>query len=77
MNLDDIGVLHEYNRFVRQELADPLTHSCGTEYTVRANPDGDTVYLQCFSCGTQMFPGLADQKAWQAKIDDIKAKRKL
>lgn len=75
MNLDDISVLHEYRRYVRQGLAEPLTHACGTEYTVRTK--GDEVYLQCFGCGATNHPGLADIKAWQAKIDDIKAKRKL
>lgn len=54
----DIRYYHKYNKLVRRGLTKPLTHRCGTEYTLRATEDAEPV-LQCFGCNTMVQPGLA------------------
>ena len=73
LNVEQLPMVHEYQRIARQGFAQPLTHRCGEEYTVRVKDD--LVKLQCFACGTLTDPALADIKAMEAKIADYKAKR--
>lgn len=74
MNLEQLPFVHRYQTLARQGFVPPLTHTCGTEYTVRV--EDDQVKFQCFACGTKTDPGLADIKAMEARIEDYKAKRK-
>ena len=56
---------HLYRRAVRRDLAKPLTHFCGTEYVAGFGPD-DEFALNCYTCDTQVIPGLI-------QLDRIKA----
>jgi hypothetical protein len=71
--MDYFETLRQYRRLARQGFVDPLTHTCGEEYTTRLGEDEPL--FQCFACGTKSTLGLAEYKMMQARIEDYEAKR--
>lgn len=55
--MNEWQLFHNYNRLVRQGVADPLRCSCGTEYVTSAGNQNELM-LWCFSCDTKTRPGV-------------------
>ena len=52
----EVQDLHRYNRLVRRNLVEPLTHSCGMEYAIVLG-ESDEPLLKCFGCDSIIVPG--------------------
>jgi hypothetical protein len=66
----DHTTYHRYNKLVRRGLATPLTHDCGTEYTLRIAEDDETV-LQCTSCNSFSLPGLQVKRMVKSQVEEF------
>lgn len=50
-------MFHRYNRLVRRQLVQPLTHSCGAVYVTGLDKN-DELVLRCLQCNTEISPGM-------------------
>lgn len=73
MELEHIKLFHEYRRLARRDFVPPLTHACGSEYSIVLRMDA--FLLKCFGCGATVDPGVAMLKEMNAAIKDYEAKR--
>ena len=60
MKIDNIHIIHNYNKMVRRGAATPLTHRCGDTYTVATTDD--EVYLRCLACNEKLHIGLETEE---------------
>ena len=68
--MNDWQTYHNFRILVRRNLAYPLLHQCGDEYTVYVDKDVEQFKLKCLACDVVYIPGESGMKSIRAIVKE-------